>query len=83
MIKERMTWDEMVRAYPDKWVAVADAVMDGDSPDILDGIVVAVLSDYDIDDYELNNLDKGYKFRRTTEGFFNGITGSSITISVD
>ena len=30
---ERMTWDEMVEKYPDRWVVVKDAVMDG--PDVL------------------------------------------------
>ncbi len=26
---KRLTWDEMVRAYPDMWVVVRDAEMDG------------------------------------------------------
>ena len=79
----RMTWSEITKAYPDKWVAIANPVMDGDSPDILEGDIVAVVNDEDIDSYELSHHGKGYKYRRTTEGFFNGITGSSITISVD
>ena len=79
----RMTWNEVTKVYPDKWVAVANPVMDGDSPDKLEGDIVAVMNDDEIDSYELSHYDKGYKYRRTTEGFFNGITGSSITISVD
>ena len=82
MISLRITWNEITKAYPDKWVAVANLIMDGDSPDILEGDIVAVKNDDDIDSYELNHHGKGYKYRRTTEGFFNGITGSSITISV-
>ena len=64
-----MIWNEITKAYPDKWVAVANLIMDGDSPDILEGDIVAVKNDDDIDSYELNHHDKGYKYRRTTEGF--------------
>lgn len=77
----RMTWDEIVNKYPNMWVAIKDAEIDGS--DILSGIVVAVKSDNDIDDFRIKNIRKGYRFRRTTEGFFNGITGSSIVISVE
>ncbi len=79
--KKRMTWQEMVRAYPDQWVVVKDAEMDG--PDILSGILVTVKPDDDIGAYRVQNSGNGYEFRRTTEGFWNGITGSSIVISVD
>ncbi len=37
----------------------------------------------EIGDYEAANYKKGFDFRRTTEGEFNGITGSDIVISVD
>lgn len=78
--KRRMTWSEMVKAYPDMWVVVTNAVMDG--PDIVSGDVVTVKSDDDIGAFRIANRKK-YVYRRTTEGFFNGITGSSIVISVD
>lgn len=77
----RMKWDEMVQQYPDKWVVVKDAEKSG--PDVLSGILVAVVCDDDIGDYMANNFRKGYDFARTTEGAFNGITGSDIVISVD
>ena len=35
----RLSWDEMVKQYPDLWVAVKDAEMDG--ADIMSGEVVA------------------------------------------
>ena len=52
----RMTWNEVTKVYPDKWVAVANPVMDGDSPDILEGDIVAVMNDDEIDSYELSHL---------------------------
>lgn len=81
LAETRMTWNEMVDKYPDMWVAVKDAQMDG--PDIVSGIVVAVLSDIDVGQFRIKNKRKGLVFSRTTEGFFNGVTGSSIIISVD
>lgn len=33
MTNNRVTWDDMVKEYPDKWVVVKDAEMNG--PDIL------------------------------------------------
>ena len=77
----RMTWQEMVDAYPDQWVVVKDAEMDG--PDILSGILVTVKPDDDIGAYRVANSGLGYEFRRTTEAFWNGVTGSNIVISVD
>ena len=81
MEERRMTWNEIVEAYPDKWVVVKDAEMEG--PDVISGIVVEVLSDDEIGNYRIENCDKEYEYRRTTEGYFNGITGSSIIISVN
>ena len=78
---ERLTWDEMVEKYPDKWVAVDKAEKKGS--DVLSGVLVAVIPDKDIEDYMADNLRKGYDFVRTTEGAFNGITGSDIVISVE
>ena len=34
-MENRMTWEEMAKKYPDQWVVVKDAVMDG--PDIVSG----------------------------------------------
>ena len=39
----RLSWDEIVRQHPDRWVAVKDAEMDG--ADVVSGEVVAALSD--------------------------------------
>ena len=79
--EKRMTWDEMVKKYPDMWVAIKDAKMDG--ADILSGVLIAVKPDEEIDSFEIENWGKGYEYRRTSEGFWSGSIGSSIVISVD
>ena len=77
----RMTWEDMVREHPDQWVVVKDAEKHG--PDIISGILVDVKSDADIGAYRVKNSHSGYVFRRTTEEFFNGVTGSDVVISVN
>ncbi len=81
MSYNHMTWDEMVEKYPDMWVAIANPVMDGDHPDILEGDVVDVIHDDDIGDYETSHRNMGLKFRRTTEGEFGGIISAGFSIT--
>ncbi len=78
---ERMTWEEMVSNYPDRWVVLKDTEKDG--PDVVSGILVAVKTDDEIIPFENANLTKGYEFWRTTEGDFYGIVDSDIRISVN
>ena len=73
MTATRMTWDEMVNAYPDMWVVIANPIMDGEAPDILEGDVVDVVSDDDIGDYKESHRNQGLKYRRTTESGWNGM----------
>ena len=75
-----MKWEDMVEKYPDRWVAVGNAVMDG--PNIVSGDVVAVKTDDEICDYEDQHLRDGLIFMRTTEGNWDGIINSDFTICV-
>lgn len=65
----RMTWDEMVFGYPDQWVAVKDAEMDG--ADIVSGEVVAHLPDREMREYRIKHFHSGLVFMRTTDGLIN------------
>ena len=78
---ERLTWDEMVSMYPDRWVVLKDVEKNG--PDVVSGVLVAVKTDDEITEYEAANLRKGYEFWRTTEGEFYGIVDSDISIAVN
>ena len=81
MTDHRMTWDEMVKKFPDQWVVVKDAEMSG--PDILSGIVVAVMPDDQITAFRLSNTRRDYEFCRTTEGEFDGVIDSDISIAIN
>lgn len=65
----RMTWEEMVQNYPDQWVAVKDAEMDGAA--IVSGEIVTHLPDDEIIKYRMKNHGKGIVCRRTTESTYN------------
>lgn len=81
MLDTAMTWTEIIKAYPNRWVVLRDVVMDG--PNILSGIVAAVKSDDEICDYESEHLRDGLIFRRTTEENWSGIVESNLVIEVD
>lgn len=77
----RMSWEEMVKAYPDQWVAVKDAQMDG--ADIVSGEVVAAMPDIEMHEFRIGKRKSELVFRRTSEGDFNGYIKSDIGIRLD
>ena len=77
----RLSWDEMVQQYPDLWVAVKDAEMDG--ADIMSGEVIAAQSDEDMRRFGVKNRGAGLVFRRTSEHNFNGHISSNLRIRID
>lgn len=77
----RLSWDEMVRQYPNLWVAVKDAEMDG--ADIMSGEVVTAQPDEEMRKFRMNNHGAGFVFRRTSECGFNGHITSNLRIRVD
>ncbi len=80
-MNERMTWDQLVSLYPDRWVVLKDTEKEG--PDIISGILIAVKTDEEIIEFENSHLREGYEFWRTTEGDFYGIVDLDINIAVN
>ena len=79
MIAKRMTWDDIVDQYPERWVAIRDAEMDG--ADIISGIVEAVLTDEKVGEYR-EQAAPGLLFDRTTEGNWYGPINAEFSIRV-
>ena len=79
---ECMTWEEMKRRYPSKWVIVD--VIEGTLTNIKAGIVKYVATDDEIDDIWCQCLDQGlnYDKARTTVEAFSGIV-DGIDFSID
>lgn len=79
MLPERMTWDEMVELYPDKWVMLRDVEFEDEyRANIKSAVVAQVLSDDIASDVRLKSDRQGhhYLFRRTTE--YDGFMGAAI-----
>ena len=79
---ELMTWEEMVRRYPSKWVVVDKK--EGDASNIDVGVVKYVANDDEIDDIWCQCLDAGlnYDKARTKMEAFSGIV-DGIDFSID
>jgi len=60
-MEERLKWDEIVKKYPDQWVAVKD--YDAWGPDIFSGVVCAHCKDEDCTQEEKKLLEQGIAFR--------------------
>lgn len=71
-----MTWDEMVREYPAKWVFVE--VTKGDATNFDEGVVRVVAQDQEVEDAMDYCSEQGlrYTFQRTTVEPFMGILDS-------
>jgi len=64
---ERMTWEEIVKKYPEQWVVLDDVRKDGAT--IISGIIVHTCSDEDIDSYFFETIKSGKRYtkRRTSD----------------
>ncbi len=73
-IGKRYTWEEVVEAYPGKWVRMSDCNLTVGSG-IIDGILVGVYTDDESEKVELEMWDEESKdiLDRTTIGFNVGV----------
>ena len=62
-----MSWDEIKKEYPNRWVALADYRKKGSR--VIEGVPVGICEEKDMYDTELALKQKGISFvwRRTTE----------------
>ena len=73
-IGKRYTWEEVVEAYPGKWVRMSDCNLTVGSG-IIDGILVGVYTDDESEKVEFEMWDEESKdiLDRTTIGFNVGV----------
>ncbi len=67
---QRMTWEEMKRAYPDEWLLIVDYEEDA-SGRLISGIVERH-STNDLDVFRLPRVKKSAAFKYTGESTFPG-----------
>ena len=81
---ESMTWKEMVKRYPDKWVIVEKTK--GDLSNIEEGIVRFVVTDEEMPEVWIKCLDEGFDYdkdRTTVVPFMGVVDGVNFDISVE
>lgn len=75
-VNERMTYDDIVRQYPSKWVILSDVERkSNENPTIISALLLEVVDDNDINSMRLKYLKEGkkYVYCRTTEGMSAGV----------
>lgn len=83
---EYMTWDEAVKKYPDSWVVFDKNCKAAWGGEPLEGIVIAVCSDDEIDDYliDCRHNHRNVHYERTSYKTGVGIINvEGISIKVD
>lgn len=82
-MSERLTWEQIVDNYPNKWVALTDCeYTDKDGVNIESAVVIASLYGKEYDKFRINNFGKGYKYRCTSEELTSGVTYGDESIKV-
>lgn len=73
-IGKRYTWEEVVEAYPGKWVRMSDCNLTVGSG-IIDGILIGVYADDNVDTVMIKMHQENSKdeLQRTTFGFNVGV----------
>lgn len=74
---ERLTWEQMVEKYPDKWLALYDCQYYDDRSEatIVKATICQVFStDDEYEKFRVDNIGKGYRYRYTTEPVISGVT---------
>ncbi|MCM1267072.1 MAG: hypothetical protein NC302_04130 [Bacteroidales bacterium] len=82
---ERLTWEQMVQKYPDKWLALSDCeYYDSSETTIIKAAVYKVFdSDDEYEDFRIDNMGKGYRYRYTTEPVISGVTyGENFAVGI-
>lgn len=69
-IGKRMTWDDIIKQYPDKWVAFSS--YNGWGPDVDDGVVEVVLSDEEYIEHRIAHIRDGWFYKYTTDDIESG-----------
>ena len=83
-MSERLTWEEMVEKYPDKWVFVKNAELDG--IDIASGELICACTDKECGKKVSELVDAGVRFyhARTTHDIFGGfINAENVTVTIE
>lgn len=70
-INKRLTWNEAVKLFPDRWVSFRDYILDGVT--FQNGILANVFTDDEYEDYLFSHWDDDLRIMRTSSSLTIGI----------
>lgn len=72
---ERLTWEQMVEKYPDKWLALYNCKYDeNNDATLVEADILEVFHSWnDYYTFRDNNIGKGYRYEYTTESTMSGV----------
>lgn len=74
---ERLTWEQMVQKYPDKWLALYNCRYYDDLSEatIVEATIFKVFhTEEEYEKFLIDNIGRGYRYRYTTEPVISGVT---------
>lgn len=77
VINKEMTWKDVIKTYPDMWVAIGE--YKGWGPDVESGMIKFVLTDDEYPTYRAAHIKDGLYYKRTTirRGMGGSISGEN------
>lgn len=84
---ERLTWNQMIEKYPDKWLALCNCkYYKDDGVTIIEADIYKTFNtDEEYEDFRIDNMEKEYEYRFTftTEPVTSGVTyGENFTVEL-
>jgi hypothetical protein len=80
-IGKRATWNDLVRLFPDRWIAMSDCTKD--RADIVDGVVEGILTDSEVEQGVGKFVKKFEVLDRTSLGDYGGYVDVRVVEDTD
>ena len=78
-MRDRMTWKEIQKKYPDQWVALTDvSYLNNDNCNVEAAILICAMSDEDYVQTRLGFINEGKNYEYTRTNDIRGFVGVTI-----
>ena len=78
-MRDRMTWKEIQKKYPDQWVALTDvSYLNNDNCNVESAILICAMSDEDYVQTRLGFINEGKNYEYTRTNDIKGFVGVTI-----
>lgn len=78
-MRDRMTWKEIQKKYPDQWVALTDvSYLNNDNCNVESAVLICAMSDEDYVQTRLRFINEGKNYEYTRTNDIRGFVGVTI-----